>query len=163
MNRDLRHGVFRWGEEAATSSESESVHELLRLEFESTTYPSSVEILALWPEIADQETALFRSLDRALLEALEEAEDVGYSEDWDRIGFDVPSVASHPQNEHHSGFYPITRTLADLWHRIGARDRERARALGLAWADSRFLLIKRLSLFTLAHDVFTPHGIHSSK
>jgi hypothetical protein len=46
----------------------------------------------------DQEVALFRVLERALIEALEEAKDVGYLDGWDRADGDVPSVASHPQN-----------------------------------------------------------------
>jgi len=68
----------------------------------------------------------------------------------------VPSVAPHPQNAHRSGFYPITRSLADVWHRLVARDANRARALVQPWADSPFLLVRRLSLFVHQHEAFTP-------
>ena len=68
----------------------------------------------------------------------------------------MPSVAPHSQNAHRSGFYPIIRVLADLWHRIADKDRDLARTLALRWADSHFLLVKRLWLFALAHHVFTP-------
>lgn len=146
--------VMRWGESVTTSSEPETLYQLLRLEFEPIEHPAPQEILAAWPENADQEIALFHSLNRALIEALEEAQDVGFMDDWDRVNHNVPSVASHPQNKYRHGFCPITRVLADLWGRIVVRDRDIAREL--AWKDSRFLLIKRLWLFTLAFDVFAP-------
>jgi hypothetical protein len=148
--------AFRWGEEAATQDVLESLQQLLRLNFQSAEHPPPEDILAAWPKATDQELALFRSLDRSLRDAMEEAADAGFLDGFDRASYDVPSVARHTQNAYHHGFYPITRALADLWHRIVGRDRQSARILGLAWVDSHFLLIKRLWLFTLAHDVFTP-------
>jgi hypothetical protein len=62
----------------------------------------------------------------------------------------------HPQNANQSGFYPITRVIADLWYRLVARDAHRARARVQTWADSPFLLVRRLSLFAYQHEAFTP-------
>ena len=148
--------AIRWGLEEKAVEEPEAIHNLLRLDFVSARHPPPEEILSAWPQSADREIALFRTLDRALMGALEEAEEVGFMDGLDRISYDVPSVAPHAQNAYHTGFYPITRALADLWQRIVAGDRSHARTLGLAWEDSHFLLIKRLWLFTLTNDAFTP-------
>jgi hypothetical protein len=64
-------------------------------------------------------------------------------------------VEKHPQNAHHSGFYPITRVLADLWRRIAGRDANRARTFIEPWRDSSFLLARRLALFAFAHTAFS--------
>jgi hypothetical protein len=55
----------------------EKLNDLLRIEFVSTNHPPAEEILRAWPENVDQEVSLFRVLERALVEALEEARDVG--------------------------------------------------------------------------------------
>lgn len=148
--------AIRWGDEARDASAPEKLYDLLRLEFDPADHPSADDILALWPQDVEQEIALFRTLDRALLDALEEAQDVGLLDDWDRSNYDVPSVAAHPQNAHRSGFYPITRALADVWDRLVARDANRARVLVQPWADSPFMLVRRLSLFAHQHEAFTP-------
>ncbi len=148
--------ALRWGIEARDADASESLHDLLRLELDPADHPSATEILAIWPQDIEQEVALFRTLDRALLDALEEAQDLGLLDGWDRTSHDVPSVSPHPQNAYRSGFYPITRAIADLWHRVATRDADRARTLVQSWADSPFLLIKRLSLFAHEHSAFTP-------
>ena len=98
----------------------------------------------------------FESLERTLADALEEASEVGFLERPDRGIWDVPSVAEHPQNAHRSGFYPITRVLADLWRRIAAQYRERARTLAVGWKKSPFLLAQRLYLYALSsQNIFT--------
>jgi hypothetical protein len=89
-------------------------------------------------------------------EAFEEAQDVGLFDGWDRTTYDVPSVAEHSQNAYHSGFYPLTRALADLWHRIVSRDANLARAFVQSWSASRFLLMRRLALFAFEHSAFSP-------
>jgi hypothetical protein len=137
-------------------SHPEAIGDLLRIEFDPAEHPPPTDVLAAWPQNTAQEIALFRTLNRAMLDALEEAEDVGLLEGWDVTGYDVPSVAKHPQNAYRSGFYPITRVLADLWERIAARNVDRARKLTEAWRDSAYLLVRRLALFTLAHDAFSP-------
>jgi NAD-dependent SIR2 family protein deacetylase len=148
--------ALHWGNETREVDAPEALHDLLRIEFNSAEHPPVNEILDVWPQDIEHEVALFRTLDRALLDALEEAQDVGLLDGWDRTSYDVPSVATHPQNAHRSGFYPITRALADIWHRLIARDANRARALVQPWADSPYLLVCRLSLFVHEHAAFTP-------
>jgi hypothetical protein len=109
--------------------EAESLNDLLRIEFECARHPSAEEILRGWPKIWIKKSPLFRVLERALVEALEEARDVGYLDGWDRANGDVPFVAAHPQNAHHFRFYPIDRVLADLLERIASRERATARML----------------------------------
>jgi len=108
---------------------TETLHDLLRLEFDAAAHPPVSEILEAWPRNSTQELALFRTLDRALWDALDEAQNIGLFDGWDRTSYDVPSVASHPQNAYRSGFYPLTRALADLWTRIAQRDANLARRL----------------------------------
>ncbi len=148
--------AFRWDDEARDVDAPETLHDLLHLDFDPAAHPPANDILAVWPQDTDQEVALFRTLDRALLDALEEAQDVGFLDGWDRTDSDVPSVAPHPQNAYRSGFYPITRALADVWLRLVARNTNRARALVQPWADSPFILVRRLSLFVHEHVAFTP-------
>jgi hypothetical protein len=150
--------AFRWGNETATLETPEALHQFLQLDFAVSDHSPVEEILSAWPLELDHEVALFRNIDRALIEALEEAEDVGFLSGYDRADSDVPSVGMHKQNQYRSGFYPIVRLLADLWSRIAARDSDCARLLAMAWAGSHFLLIKRLSLFASANGVFTPHA-----
>jgi hypothetical protein len=147
---------IRWHDEARDPNAPEALHDLLRLEFDPADHPPPTDILVAWPQNAEQEIALFRTLDRVLLDALEEAQDIGLMDGWDRTSYDVPSVAAHAQNAHRSGFYPITRALADLWHRIVERDANRARALVHQWAGSPFLLVRRLLLFVHENAAFTP-------
>ena len=106
----------------------------------------------LGQKICDSEVALFRVLERALVEALEQANDVGYLDGWDRADGDVPSVASHPQNAHRFGFYPIVRALADLWERIAGRQRDTARGLVSGWSNSPYLIVRRLYLFAICSE-----------
>jgi hypothetical protein len=143
-----------WRTESASSDVPESLADLLSMDFEPAASPNVSEILEAWPRVADRELELFRTLERALAESLEEASDVGYLEGWDRCSRDVPSVARHAQNAYRTGFYPITRILADLWERIASRDQSRARALALVWAASEYLLMRRLWLFALSDKTF---------
>ncbi len=134
----------------------ETLHDLLRLEFDPAEHPPTSDILAAWPQNPTQEIALFRTLDRAMWDAFDEAQDVGLFDGWDRTSYDVPSVAAHPQNAYRSGFYPITRALADLWHRIAAHDVNLARTFVQPWSESPFLLVRRLALFAFEHSAFSP-------
>ena len=147
---------LRWGDEVKEPNAPEALHDLLRIEFDPAEHPPASEILAAWPQVAAQEIALFRTLDRAMLDAFEEAQDAGLFDDWDRTSHNVPSVAPHPQNAYRSGFYPITRVLADLWHRIAARDVNQARSFVQPWSESPFLLVRRLALFAFEHAAFSP-------
>ncbi len=142
--------------EAMSHKEPEALHRLLWIEFCSERHPPPAEILQAWPEVVDQEVALFLVLERTLLDALEEARDVGFLERPDRTSWDVPSVAMHPQNAHRSGFYPVTRALADIWECIASKNHERANRLALSWRDLPHLLTQRLYLYALAmQDIFT--------
>jgi hypothetical protein len=147
--------TFRWEDQTKKADGPETLTDLLRLELEPADHPPSEEILAAWPEVLAQEISLFRILDRALTEALEEAESIGFLEGWDRASYDVPSIAQHQQNAHHSGFCPITRALAELWLRIARADAARARMLVLPWIECPFLLGRRLALFAHAHRAFS--------
>jgi hypothetical protein len=134
----------------------ETIQDLLRLEFDPAEHPPVNDILEAWPQDAEQEVALFNVLNRAMQDAFEEASDVGLFDGWDITSYDVPSVAKHSQNAYRSGFYPLTRALADLWHRIVSRDATLGRSLILPWNTSRFLLMRRLALFAFADPTFSP-------
>jgi SIR2-like domain len=145
----------RWPGMSESENNLETINGLVRVDYRSDDYPRVNEILAAWPQELEQEVALFRTLDRTLTEVLEEAADAGFLEGWDRASDDVPSVARHPQNAHHTGFYPITRVLADLWGRIAEKNPDEARALTLGWTKTSFLLLNRLHLYALAaHEFF---------
>ena len=134
----------------------EFMSDLLRIDFESDGHPTPREILQEWPALLDQEMALFRVLERGLVEALEEASDVGYIDNWDRASWDVPSIADHPQNAHHTGFFPIVRMIADLWSCIALKDPNKARALVVGWKSSPYLILRRLFLFAVAMEIVFP-------
>lgn len=134
----------------------ETIHDLLRFEFDPAEHPPVSDILAVWPQNTDQEVALFNALNRAMEDAFEEAQDLDLFHGWDRTSYDVPSVAEHPQNAYRSGFYPLTRALADLWRRIASRDVNLARSFVQQWSTSRFLLMRRLALFAFEHAAFSP-------
>ena len=145
--------------ESETENDLETINGLVHVDFRSDNYPrAEEEVLAAWPQDLDQEVALFRTLNRTLTEALEEAGDAGFLVGWDRASGDVASVARHPQNAHHMGFYSITRVLADLWARIAEKNPDQARALVVGWAKTSFLLSNRLYVYALAsREVFSAH------
>jgi hypothetical protein len=146
----------RWPGMSETGNDLETINSLVHVDFRSDDYPRAEEVLAAWPQELDEEIALFRTLDHTLTEVLEEAADAGFLDGWDRASGDVPSVARHPQNAYHTGFYSITRVLADLWMRIAERKPDQARALALGWAKTSFLLLNRLYLYALAsREVFS--------
>jgi hypothetical protein len=145
-----------WRAEATDQTAPEALHDLLSIDFNPAEHPPASEILKAWPHVATQEIALFRTLERAMFEAFEEAKDVGLFESRDTTSWDVPSVAVHQQNAHRRGFYPITRALADLWHRFAAQDANQARALVQPWIGSPFLLARRLALFAFENAAFSP-------
>jgi NAD-dependent SIR2 family protein deacetylase len=64
--------ALRWGDEARDPNAPEALHDLLRLEFDPAEHPPATEILAAWPQDIEHEAALFRTLDRALIDAMEE-------------------------------------------------------------------------------------------
>jgi hypothetical protein len=147
-------GRRRWDDEEPAAGR-ETLDDLVRIDYRSEDYTPADEILGAWPNALEPETALFATLVRAMQESLDEAADAGIFEGMERASSDVPSVARQPQNAHHSGFYGITRMIADLWLRIASRDAERARILASDWKKAPYLLFTRLGLFALASaDVF---------
>lgn len=123
------------------------LHDLIRLDF--ITRQPWQELLKAWPR--GEELSLLRRLDLALAEALEDAREYGFLEDWrDRTSDDVRSVSRHAQDHHHDGFYPIIRVMADLLERLVESDRAAARALAQQWTQAREALPQRLHLHALS-------------
>jgi hypothetical protein len=148
----------RWPSTSEPTEDPETIGDLVRIDYVSNDYPEAGEIVARWPRELEPEVALSRTLNRLLIETLEEAADVGFLDGWDRASGDVPSVAQHPQNAYHTGFYSITRVLADVWARIAEKNPDQARALTLGWTKTPFLLLTRLHLYALAsREVFSAH------
>lgn len=139
-----------WPDEDEPSPEA--LYKLVNIEMAPADHPSPSEILKAWPDTLEDSLALFRTLDRSLINALEQASDLGKTGDWDAPSRDVPSVAKHAQNRHRGGFRPIVRGLADLWERIAKHDSAGARQLIRHWLESPFVLPRRLYLFALADE-----------
>ena len=139
-----------WPDEDEPSPEA--LYKLLNVDMEPDDHPSPTEILKTWPDTLEDSLALFRTLDRSLINALEQASDLGKTGDWDAPSRDVPSVAKHAQNRHRGGFLPIVRGLADLWERIAKHDAAGGRQLIRHWLESPFVLLRRLYLFALADE-----------
>jgi hypothetical protein len=83
--------ALRWDDEPRDPNAPEALHDLLRLEFDPVEHPTATDILGAWPQDIEHEGALFRTLDRALLDAMEEALDLGLLDGWDRPSYDVLS------------------------------------------------------------------------
>ena len=144
---------FLWppGEEKGEATETRS--RLIEIDFETPSYPETKDILGHMPKDLQRELSVFHAVSQNFSQALEEASEIGFSSEyWDRASRDVPSVADHAQNEHHRGFYPITRLLADLWARIAQQDRVNARTLALRWKEMSFLLARRCHLYALSFE-----------
>lgn len=139
-----------WADEDEPSPEA--LYKLVNVDMEPADHPPPSEILKVWPNRVEDSLALFRTLDRSLINALEQASDLGKTGDWDAPSRDVPSVAKHPQNRHRGGFRPIVRGLADLWERIAEHDAASARQLIGHWLESPFVLLRRLYIFALANE-----------
>jgi hypothetical protein len=144
--------------EKEPSKESETIHSLVQVDYRSPDYAPVSDILKARPEALADQVALFRTLSRVLQDILEESADAGFLEGYDGASSDVPSIARHPQNEYHSGFYAITRLLADLWQMIAEKHPHQAHALAADWADAPYLLLTRLYLYAQSFgEVFEPH------
>ncbi|MDG6348498.1 SIR2 family protein [Luteimonas sp. 8-5] len=131
---------------------AEALYKLITVDMEPADHPPPSEILKAWPDTVEDSLALFRTLNRSLINALELASDLGKTGDWDAPSRNVPSVAKHAQNRHRGGFRPIVRGLADLWERIAKHDAAGARQLIRHWVESPFVLLRRLYLFALADE-----------
>ncbi|MCZ4109310.1 SIR2 family protein [Brevundimonas diminuta] len=134
----------------------ESLSSLITIDFKSSRAVPSGEILEAWPADREATLNLIGMLDRALVDALEQAEGVGFLSGWDRSDHDVPSVAQHGQNRYRQDFYSLVRLLADLWERLAQLDEDAARDLAGTWSASRFTLHKRLALFGATNPMIPP-------
>ncbi len=150
---------FRLREEDCSGQEPARLSSLMWVDYREpkNTWPS--DILAAWPQETEAEVTLLRALTRALADALTEARDLDFIEGFDRASSDVPSVSSHSQNNHRSGFMPIVRLMADLWDRLATRSPEDARRIVARWRDEGFLLFQRLAL----HALCQPDCFHVSE
>lgn len=131
----------------------ESLHTFMRLDFEPSERNNFHEIVETWPRDERSLAQLLQALERTLLDALENAEDVGFTVGYDRSDSDVPSVAHHEQNRYRSGFYPIVRVIADLWERLAQVAPERAIGLSQPWGQAPFVLLQRLAIFAATNPV----------
>ncbi|MEZ0470164.1 SIR2 family protein [Luteimonas salinilitoris] len=145
----LKLGKPLWWQDEDDES-PEALYKLVSVDLEPADHPPPSEILQVWPDTLEAGLALLGTLDRALIEALEQASDLEMTGGWDKPSRDIPSIAKHPQNTHRGGFRPIARALADLWQRIARHDSVRARPLIRHWRESPFLLLRRLYIFALA-------------
>lgn len=149
---------FLWPPETREPKDGqEATHHLLRIEYEGLRDWPPNEILNDWPQRLEEEVAFFKVIARTFDDAIEEAESSGFTTGYDQASADVASVSAHPQNAHRSGFYPITRALADLWQRIAEKNTATARELVEPWRSSPLLLVQRIHLHALSvPTVFTP-------
>lgn len=142
----------RWPGLTEEAEASPSAANLVWIDYEPHHHsPSPRELLQSWPRDAKSEEGLLLSLLEALREALEEAREVGFINGSDRSSWNIPAISDHPQNRYRRGFYPIIRTIADLWARLAVAALARAKAIASAWALSDFALLRRLHLHALNH------------
>lgn len=132
---------------------NETLHSFMRLDFEPSERVGFQEIVEAWPQDEASLVRLLQTLERMLLDALEHAEDVGFTVGYDRSDSDVPSIAPHAQNRYRSGFYPIVRVMADLWERLAQVAPERALTISQPWSRARFVLLRRLAIFAATNTV----------
>lgn len=125
------------------------------MDFKPAEHVNPHEIVKASPQDEASLVRLLQALERMLLDALEHAEDVGFTVGYDRSDNDVPSIAPHGQNRYRSGFYPTVRVMADLWERLAQEAPERALALSRPWSQAPFVLLRRLSIFAATNTVYS--------
>lgn len=143
-----------WLHDEPEEPSNESLHGLLWIDFEVSASVPVFEIIEGWPDEGKASLDLLLMLERRLSDALEEAEEVGFTTGYDRSDHDVPSIAEHPQNRHRSGFFPIVRVIARLWENLATREPEAAREIAIRWSRSRFTLLQRLAIHAHNDELF---------
>ena len=143
---------FTLGTEDKTTPQTPS--DLMSIDFEvDDTFPLA-DILEAWPEDARAESDehLLSHLTTALEAALGDARDVGVESNkgYSTSDIDVPSVASHGQNEYRSGFQQIVRMIAEVWTRLARKSSRSATSFAERWLRSDFRLMRRIALFAAA-------------
>lgn len=135
------------------SEEEPTLSALCRREFKTRGHPQLEDFLKVIPPTSAAIWPLIQLASGALLEALllaRDAERTGARHDL--VGYDVPSIADHPQNAHHDGFLPLVRLSAELWVRLLAIDPAKARVVAETWRLSDFPIVRRLWLFAMHQD-----------
>ncbi len=133
--------------------DEDSLSSLCRIEFETNDYPAFDELLEQVPAASPDLWSLLRLADAGLTGALVLARDANMVRpDYDASTFDIPSIADHPQNKHHSSFLPIVRLCAELWRRLLPLAPAKARATADAWRHGGSAITTRLWLYTLHQD-----------
>ena len=128
--------------------------DLMGIDYEVSDGVSPDSVLAAWPAEAEAsvDKALLVKLTASLVHALGDATDAGVEAEgkFSISDTDVPSVASHHQNEFRSGFQIIVRVIAEVWTRLAKKSPLEALNLVLEWSDSTYRLVRRLALFGAA-------------
>lgn len=121
-------------------------------EIERAGQPELTALVEAIPKDNDLEFTIIDSLSRMLLDALDDAADVGFIlPGYDRTSHQVPSVAPHGQNQYSRGFYPLVRVIADLWDRAAPNDRARGMAFTRWCLEQNYTLPKRLGVHCLTN------------
>lgn len=122
---------------------------------------SHTEFLDTWPESAsaEEDAQLLRYFAAHLDEALDDAVglELEYNSRVSQTDFDIPSVASHRQNEYRTGFLPIVRATAELWKRLAKKDPRAAATFFVRWSASHRKLHHRLALFAAKDPIIKSH------
>ena len=125
--------------------------DLMSIDYEIEAGVTEREVLAAWPKDApsDLDCRLLDLLSDALNSALEDAIDaeVETNAGYGISDIDVPSVATHKQNEYRSGFLPIVRTIAEIWRGLAKKNISLALPFVERWSSSELKLNKRLALY----------------
>lgn len=135
------------------SPEEPSLSALCRRDFKTRGHPRLEEFLNVLPPTSAAIWPLIQIASGTLIETLllaRDAERTGAL--YELVGYDVPSIADHPQNAHHDGFLPLVRLSAELWVRLLAIDPAKARAVAETWRLSDFPVVRRLWLFAMHQD-----------
>jgi hypothetical protein len=128
--------------------------DLMSIDFEVDDTLPLADLLEAWPKDAPAESDenLLLHLTTALEAALGDASDVGVESNkgYSTSDIDVPSVASHEQNEYRSGFQQIVRMIAEVWTRLASKSPGAATSFAERWLRSDFRLMRRIALFAAA-------------
>jgi hypothetical protein len=134
--------------------------DVISIKYDVDSGVSEDDFFASWPVAAPVaiEGQLIHILTNSLGRVLADAMDVDVESN---VGLsisdvDVPSVAAHEQNSHHSGFLSIVRITAELWLRLIEKNIGKARSVLREWQNSDFRLLHRLALYAAAHRKVPP-------
>jgi SIR2-like domain len=133
-------------------TEPTRLRQLVQVNFSTDEYVSARDILTAWPTDLEEEKKFFRLADRALTQALDEAEDAGYLSGVDLASHDTKSFHGTPPFDIEAGFAPLTRLVLGLWERIASQDPVAARSLAESWRATPYLLHRRFYIHALTQE-----------